>query len=74
MSCRAAARRSGVSFQSIRWVGALRERGSTATANGRDTRSSAWRRTRIFFLAFIGTSLTYAQRNLRPSGASASES
>ena len=41
MSCRGAARRFGVSFASaIRWVAALRERGSYAPlAMGGDTRS-----------------------------------
>ena len=61
MSCRAAARRFGVSFASaIRWVAALRERGSYAPLPmGGDTRSQrVVRRTRISCCAFIGASLT----------------
>ena len=60
MSCRAAARRFGVSFASaIRWVAALRERGSYAPLPmGGDSVRSGWRRMRTTFCAFTGASLT----------------
>ena len=60
MSCRASARRFGVSFSSaIRWVAALHERGSYAPLPmGGDTRSRRVEAHADFLLAFIGASLT----------------
>ena len=61
MSCRAAARRFGVSFASaIRWVAALRERGSFAplAMGGDHAFCSASRRMLITLCAFTGASQT----------------
>jgi transposase len=68
MSCRAAARRFGVSFSSaIRWVAALRERGSCAPLPmGGDTRSQRVEAHADFLLAFIGASLTLRSTKSAP--------
>ncbi len=60
VSCRASARRFGVSFSgAIRWVAALHERGSYAPLPmGGDTRSRRVEAHADFCLAFIGASLT----------------
>ena len=60
MSCRAAARRFGVSFASaIRWVAALRDAAAMRRCRWAATRvRSGWRRMPTTFCAFTGASLT----------------